>query len=707
MYSEAHPESRVFWVNANSTEQIKRSYKVISETLQLRDVGTNILQAVYHYLKQDSSGYWLLVLDGIEDEGGDGADACKVDKGGTKALLEATPTGFRGRVLITTRSMPIASRMVNQVEYVIEMPNLNNDDAAQLLLGEPTTDKTRTNSALKIADEVNRSPAALMLASAYREATGRGFGLNDYLEKLQSQTLQLEHQGKTEFGVARAWQLVYDLVNVKHPDAARLMLLIGVLDLQSIRAFFLAKTVATPVQLDQQIGVLVSHGLVKQSVNRNDITVTRMIRLCVRARLAAEDKKVWAEEWALSTLLETYPAPESKEYATCEILHPCAVAVLGFQPASRHGKSLRAGLLFKIADYHKQLGESSVALQYLEECLALREEDPDKKADQINEIKKALEEVRGEQQRAATAPELVMPGAEGQNGPQSTAPPARPKAELQELEKTKGGDHYDTVCKANDVAAALHRQDAGAEAVALRQRILKWCDAKYGQNHMDTIRQQYNLGLAYDVQGQYEQAAALYLSAFQAAEKQLGPGSPELLRILGSLGRVYCAQGKLDDASKALQVVLAGQQEQLGPDHPETLVSRLNAAMVVQELGHLEEAGTEMRGVLGAQVRLLGQENETTLRTASSLALNYRLRGQLQEADGLFRATLETQERALGKAHSDTLTTRLMLAELLQDMGKVPDARKVYQTVVDDGPKTWGEKHPEMLYVKQKVQALA
>ncbi|KAF3913606.1 hypothetical protein ABW20_dc0102989 [Dactylellina cionopaga] len=736
-YNRDFPIAKVLWVNARTAEQFERSYKIIAEDLRIQNMRGNILKGVQRHLGQEANGNWLMVLDGVDDE-----DALRTTgipdhdntkNPGTKSLLDYIPESMGGRVLITSRSLSLASSLVNQkTEYVIEVLTLADDDAVLLLYGTIPKDTAKKQIAVELAQGLGRSPLAVSMAAAYIKTQGSDFFIRNYLQLLSSVASKPAQNEKEEAELAtdKTWKISYKFVKDKNAEAARLMLVIGTFDLQEMRTFFLAKGTDARAQFNEHISLLVTQGLIKQSEDRTEVSVMPPIQLCAQRTVAQSDDPVWAGERALALVAAAFPAADNEEFETCEILHPCATVVLNVKPKTTAGKNDRATLLFKLAGYNKYLGKHELALQYLQDCLKLREEQPDKNKDLIKETNKALEGVRDDQRRAESAPEVAVSG-----GPQSKSPAwnrvvtkvqgvanvssqstsqeqfqqmqGKMKAELAEREKALGKDHEETLRKADDLATALHKRDPTGETISIRKRVLEWCTNTYGPRSLDTIRQTYNLALTYDAQGHYDEAAELYRVAFESAEELLAPGSPELLRILSSMGVMYVAQGKMEKAEEALRVALAGQHAKLGPDHPETLLTRQNAALAAQTLGKLDVAEKDLAHVMEAQTRFLGPENEATLRTACSLALNFRLRGRHKESETLYQLTLEGQQKVLGSDHPDTLMTRLMLGELLQEMGKVPQAREEYKAVLDGRKKLCGEAHPDTVYAKSKLAAVA
>ncbi|KAE8442032.1 hypothetical protein EG329_003889 [Mollisiaceae sp. DMI_Dod_QoI] len=673
-FHKEHPGSNVHWVNAGSAAQFELSYKRIAQTLHLSRKGMaagEVVEAVHDTLKQDVGSNWLMVLDGLDDKMN--LEATASSHSG-KSLLDFVPKTPLARVLTTTRSEPLASQMVNyKDQYVVKVSTLTETDASLLLLGNKTAAEARVKSAISVAKELGCSAGTLTMARLYRQTTKLSWA--HFKEAMRVADSSVTKSS----GTMHTWQLLYKIMAKEHADAANLLLVIGLLDVQSIPDVFFERN-----QLNEQIPCLVDYGMVEPSTDKRVVTVTAVIRQCVQAWLDSEKKRGMLEEKVLSISCARF---DEKEYHTNEVLLPCALTILKFQAASSESQRYLATLLYRVAQYYMHIGEYGVALEHLERCLPLREKDLEGKEELIKQTTEAIEQAKGKLVASGSGEEsktLVRTGT-GTGTGTAAGRIRQAQKELQELQRSKGQDDVETVRKASDLATfQLQHGGCGSgsgigsgigsgssqETIALYQRVLDWSKGKFGEKSIDMARWQYNLALAHDERGEHDAAASLYQSAFRTAERQLGPGNPELLRILGSLACMYCAQGRLDDAQQAFRVVLAGQTEALGADHPETLVTRQNVAMMLGDLGHVDEASAELEKVLAVQGRLLGFNHPATLRTACNMAVNCRMRGLYKDAEEMLRVSLKIQKKMLGETHRDTVMTKLMLDELLQEMGK-------------------------------------
>ncbi|KAH8195586.1 hypothetical protein TruAng_010242 [Truncatella angustata] len=639
--------SNVLWVNAATAAEFELSYIRIAESLGLTKNRKNgsVLKAVYDRLNQE--GRWLMILDGLEDMTNLKASEC-LHAG--KSLLTFIPKAHFARILITTRDKALAMRMVNQdAQYVINVSTLKDDDASCLLLGKVTSDSHRRESSLKVAKDLGTSAGTIVLAHIYRKMVD--ISCTKYRELLSSR----QTPGTTTSGLLRASRLLYEALRKDHPSAAHLLFVIGSIDVQSIPEIFFERQQLSRGSLVE----LVRFGMVEPSKDKRVYCMTSVVRRCVETWLVEENEKELTETKVLFTMCQRFKANKD-DLANCQVLLPCALAALKFQPSSSEAKQHLTTLLYEVSRYYQRFKQYSSALECLERCLALQQQDLQSEKDLVKKTIQSIEDVKKALLKNKTSTRAALKP----DTPETRIANSRKEAE--ELKGSVGQDHPDTIRKISEMATfqIIHgdKKDA-SEALNHYKQVLKWCKAKYGDESMDAARRQYNLAIAHEAHGQYDEATKLYIKASKITERHLGPGHPELLRILGNVATLYAQQGHMEQARQAFDDVLRGQQEKLGLDHPDTLVTRQNVAMVLEEMGDFETAAEELRKVFTVQARLLGRDNRATLRTACSLAANHGLRGSLEDSEKLFKDTLAIQRIILGEKDRDTFQTEQMMAE--------------------------------------------
>jgi len=594
------PGSKIHWVNAQSAVQFELSYRFIAGALNLSDTGNGVIESVHHHLRRDCAGRWLMVLDGL-CEGSDLMATSGSHEG--QSLLKFVPKCHNGKVLATTRSRALANRLARQQDSnVIDVPALEDGDAARLLLGSVVEDAAKLRSAALVAKELGHSPVALTLAGAFFD-TVKKMPLGRYLSMITSQQHTSSQGTKEEVGVRRAWQPLYDDLNKKYPETARLMLLVGDLDLQSIPTSFVAEATADK-DVERHIRILVQYGLVEPFVNRTAICVTDMVRQRVREWLVEHNQKPVYEEKVLSLMSAAYPAPEAEEHARCEVLHPCVMAILQLPlPAAVEAKRDRATLLFKVARYLLHLGQHKPAIRYLRDCLGLGIEDPEGVQSVIDEAQAVMDQA-----------------AAGETGHQPSSSTVSRRPSLP------------------SAVASLFRATPDASPT----------------EHTHGWAEMYNLAVEQAKRNLHRQAETHYLAAFQAAARLFGSDGYVTLQILGSLAVTKCSLGHAEEGRSILEFVLARQRDTLGPNHPETLVTRHNLALVLQMIGQLDIAGAELQHVLDLRIQLLGRSSPATTQALEHLIWNCQARGMLENAEALRTAALQSRDQNAMVVYGET-----------------------------------------------------
>ncbi|ETS86336.1 hypothetical protein PFICI_00164 [Pestalotiopsis fici W106-1] len=668
-FHEQHPDASVHWVNAGSASQFELSFKRIGENLHLSKKSLDnedVLELVYDTMRQDVGGQWLMVLDGLDDKS---RLVVKDEKGVERCLLDFIPKSHRARILTTTRSKSLAMTMVaKKVECVLDIQTLPEGDASYLLYGKEITDEAKKKAAADVSKRLGGSAGLLVLAHTYRKATRASWKPRNYLDTIRGSAEAKDGDDPA----LRAWEPIYQIIKEKNPNAAQLLLFMGSLDVQSI------STVLFERQELRHIEQLVDYGMVEPSTDRRLYTVTPLIRRCVQTWLVKTNEQDDIREHSLSIMCEKFPMDDGN---TADLLLPCALVVLEFEPKSAEAKRNMATLLFRVGQHHVRLRRRQMALDYLKSCISLQESDRESKPEAKEATKRAIAEVQ------AQGKQLVEQSKAQPPKKREDVQIDKARAELRDLENHLGKDHYEVVRKASDLANLQVLRGSKRdhdEAIGLYQRETQYYKDSKFEVPMDTARNQYNLALAHENSGQLDKAMSLYQSASEITERHLGPSHPQLLRSYGNMASLYGKQGQMEQAERILAVVLQNQRKSLGEDHPETLDTRRNVAMVLEGKGQIKAAKGELEKILASQMRL--RDEPAMLRTSCSIATNYRLRGRFKEAREWLESTLAVQEKLLGKTHHDTATTRVMLKELaaVEKTNGVPNEEKSLALVQQD-----------------------
>ncbi|KAK7935971.1 TPR-like protein [Apiospora marii] len=263
-----HTGSHVHWVNVTCPIQFEHAYNRIAEDLHLSKTKIKIngvLAAVRDALRQDVGGQWLIVLDGLED--------MKLMRNRLVDYLPKVPS--RAQILVTTRDKQIASDLAKErTECIITVSQLTDEDASFMLLGRPKV-------SVNVARKLRGSAGTLTLAYLFKKTD---VPWQDYLDMMGLKTNC--HKSNSERRPQRAWQLVFELLQKDHGDAAELLLTVASLYVQTVSSAFFNRiefSVLTPV--------LVEYGMIEPSADRRLVNVTPLIRRCVQTWLRENEKK--------------------------------------------------------------------------------------------------------------------------------------------------------------------------------------------------------------------------------------------------------------------------------------------------------------------------------------------------------------------------------------------------------------------------------
>ncbi|KAI0435852.1 hypothetical protein F4803DRAFT_544220 [Xylaria telfairii] len=638
-YSQ-NSKGRVHWVHAGTAAGFESSYKCIADIRGINREGMKVdqvLSAVYKSLSQDSN--WLMVLDGCGDEI---LRKMAHASGTKKALLDYVPKIGHARVLATTRSKKIAMQIVDaKPKFVKEIKELKNGDAALLMLGGNTKDQSKKLRATSRANDLGGSAGTLVLAQLYRKKTGVDFKkYMDHIRKVQTDDNQSRFMGP--------WRLLYDLLEEAHPEAAHLLLQMGSMDVQCIPNEILERD-----QLYQQVPQLEDYGMVEPSPDKRFVIITPIIRECVQKHLDKNGDRKLVEGQVQDLLISKL---HSYEHRSAEIVLPCALAALKFQPSADHALQL-AALHSEVAKLYTRIQQDELAVRHWEQAIHGYEETPDDNHIQVGDAKKALEEARERAQ---------LNEADSKVTAKKGAVISKSHRKRQALPECEGSDGE--VIDVDTLRLIQSKREEAQAPKVFYKRGVDWHSHQRLDDSVAVCREHLETAVAHEYKGEYSKAEKHYVTALRIAELNDGPESPIALRIMGQLATIHNKRGRQQDAEQALQATLLGQEKAVGADHPDTLRTRRDMAMLLADKGHIDAANDQLTRVLIAQLQLLGLENPDTLQTGRALATNYCCRGSPEKGESLLRETLDIQKRVLGEAHPDTIRTAVNLKELLAQM---------------------------------------
>ena len=686
-YRHALEYSAVFWIGAETEEQIISSLLHIAETLHLSGQDDKdqqrVIAAVQSWLSAHSR--WLLIWDNVED----------------LALLDHfLPSARSGAILITTRRQALGT-----LAQGVDLGPLEQEEARLFLLRRAKAVKLEATSeqrhqlaankpdedaaVLELVRVLGDLPLALDQAGAYIEETGCGF--SDYLQRYQQQhTRLLDRRGSLvrdhPHSVTTTFKLAIERVEQEQPAAADLLRVCAFLHAEAIpeEVFVegaahlgpeLAPVVADPSRFDQAIATLRSLSLIHRQPEKRMLSLHRLVQAVLRETLETSAAQQWSER-ALQAVNAAFPEPDFSHWARCERCIPHAQTLLqSLEQAGRSALGAR-DLFARAGSYLLERGRYAEAERFLIQACAAGEQQREGNDPQTASALDRLATLYWRQEKYQQAEPLFQRA-------------------LAISERCLGPTHADTSQYMNNLALLHYEQGNYKQAERLQRRAMTILERQMEPQSPELAQSFDNLARIFMSQGKYTEAELLYQRALTIWESQPGPAHPNMTFSLNNLGFLYLEQGKYDRAEPLLQRALAIRQQTLGETHPRTATSLHNLARLFVGQGKHEEAvQLWQRALLIFEQR--GEEEHAFLAMAlENLGVSYQEQRKYEEAEPLFLRALTIQEQHVGSHHPETAQTLHDLAVFRRTQGELSEAIALAERACSIRSQSLGETHPK------------
>ncbi|HZR40391.1 MAG TPA: helix-turn-helix domain-containing protein, partial [Ktedonobacteraceae bacterium] len=385
-YRYALQYSAVFWIGAETEEQIVSSLLCIAEVLQLPERENKdqqrVLTAVQRWLS--THGQWLLIWDNMEE----------------LALLDRfLPPARSGAILITTRCQTLGTfaRGLDLLPMEHEEGMLFLLRRAKVLKPEASEEQMQQlvmpeeySAARQIVTIMGGLPLALDQTGAYIEETG--CGLAGYLLRYKLQPLHLLDRrgvgrGDHPYSVVATLQLACQRVAQQHLPALDLLRFCAFLHPDAIPEEILASTVshgapvpgpmlATAFQLDSALATLRRFSLVQRHPETRMLSLHRLVQVILQEEMSEQERAEFQQR-VVRQLNETFPKitvrTSVETWEPCERLLPHVMICAATIPDCRQDQEL-AEVLLKAADYLHERSQYERAESLYQRALQIQEQ---------------------------------------------------------------------------------------------------------------------------------------------------------------------------------------------------------------------------------------------------------------------------------------------------------------------------------------------
>ncbi|KAF8156899.1 hypothetical protein B0H34DRAFT_658284 [Crassisporium funariophilum] len=738
--------SKVFWVDASSTDTITLSLKAISGNADTSALST--LQQIA--VLEDE---WLLVFDNAD--------------GGPEVVEMFLPPGNKGNILITSRNL--ALQRITLVENSLGLPEMAKADAVILLQkssGLVSLVKDQPELAEKIVSELYCLPLAVDQAGA---AIHSGLcDVHKYLELLSKQRQRLmSHplfRGASQYDrtVYGTFELSYGEIEARatRPDtyiatAAQTAILIlqtcafyhhdNILkdifkhaaensrqqDVEDKIKLGLPLAITSldyrllPVDEDgywdefffnDGLQVLLSFSLIKKDLSSNVFSMHPLVHYWSQDRMSKSLKQEYCQIGRIILSCAILFGQETEHYKQRQRLLPHINAnyqygnQIGLEQSFRDDEYGKFSMVFgESGDWKKKEALDLELVSKRRDILGL--EHPDtlwsmsilastyqnqrhwKKAEELQvQVLETIKRLHGSEHPDTLRCMSSLASTYKEQGHLQKAE----ELEIQVLEPKKkilGLQHPDTLASMENLASIYWHQGHLQKAEELQVQVLEKMKQVLGSEHRETLGSMFNLALTYKDQGRLQKAEELEVQILETRKKVLGSEHPDTLTSMSNLAATYWSQGSLQKTEELGVQVLEQRKKLLGLEHPDTLTSMDDLAAVYRDQGNLqkaEELGVQALGTTG----VLGLEHQDTLTKMCNLSLTYRDLGHLQKAEEMQIQALETTKKVLGSEHPLTLLITTNLALTYWDQGRFQEAEELHVQALEISKRVLGIEHP-------------
>jgi tetratricopeptide (TPR) repeat protein len=677
----------IFWLKADSDEQLATDFMSLAELLQLPErIGedqTATMAAIKRWFHNHDK--WLVIFDNV---------------GPSVPLKHFMPEGGLGDILITQQGQAALTTFCTQVEldmltpeegalFLLRRAQLLDIDAS-LELAPPELIK----QACTLAQLLGGHPLALDQAGAYITETKTS--LTQYIQLYNEYNAQLS-QPPGEFATQQPASVITNFllslqkIQNTNPAALELLRFCTFLHPDSIpeEIFALGAPYLGPIlqpvvsdtsTLDATIKTLLNFSLVRRNSESGSLSLHRLIQTAFKETMEESERRLWAQR-AVHAVNQAFPDVEFEQWPRCQFYLPhalnCATLIQQWQIASPEAGRLlnEAGL------YLYEHGQYTATRPLYEQALTIRErvlgpEHPDT-AQTLNNLGELARKLArdDEAEQYYTRARAIREHTLGPEHPDT----AQTLNNLGELAHTRG--NY-------PVAETFYRQ-----ALAIRVQTL-------GRAHPDTIRSIGDLAGIREEQGDNAQAEALYEEARTLSEDALGLAHPDTGLAQGKLARFYRSQGKYAQAEAFFKQALTITERTLGSDHPDVAVLLNNLAVLYREIGNYVEAETLLQRAIRIWQQAFGPDHRNTAASIRQLALCYSEQGYYAQAEPLFQQVLAIRERTSGRNHPATAQVLTNLADLYAAQNSYAQAEPLYRRALSIYQQRLGPQHPDTVAVQ-------
>ncbi|KAK6429383.1 hypothetical protein LTR95_014469 [Oleoguttula sp. CCFEE 5521] len=613
----------VFWLYASNAQRLETSIRDSLAHLDVQgldEAAVDVLKLFQRWLRDETHGRWLLILDNVDDERvlegtSTGKDSGDLQKWSGRQLLANLTTCSHGSILVTTRSTKAAEKVVEFESSIVNVDPMN-DAQSMLLLQTKVGRHCSDGEAARLASALEHMPLAMAQAAAYIKKKLPRRTVQQYLDELEKSDKSFLKELKRDEGDSRrheeahnsvilTWQVSFEYIRKIRPSAA---------DLLSVMSFFDRQTIPETLLWRNELPATPSLPEAVDSLARTDSNTED-----TQETQAREEKDSTEDEES-----DTDSSSSDKSNAERDAFQQDLETLIDYS-------------FISIATTDPAVYEMHRLVQMSTQAWL--------------KLNKAFE--RWASQFVVNLSD-AFPLGHFENW--AVCRPLLPHAVL--ALETKLGNRAALVKQSALLYNAgwfVSEQGNYALALAFNRAVLMLDEDLYGEEDENTLSCMSDLALTYRDQGRWKEAEKLQVKVLEARRRVLGEEHVDTLRSMHNLASTYWDQGRRNEAEELQVKVLEARRRVLGEEHVDTLGSMHNLASTYWDQGRWKEAEELLVKALEAKRRVLGAEHPETLLTTCNLAYTLRDLEQYDAAVDLMELAASLSAKVLGVDHPDTI----------------------------------------------------
>ena len=386
-------------MHGSNAARFEQSFRAIANQVKIpnrTDPKANIFKLVHDWLRDETNGKWVLILDNVDDADflltpqttSQAAQEGGLSDGSAQPLFLYLPPSVTGLILITTRSRDVALKMVEEGNIIIVEPM---DKGQALALCKKKLGIQSDKPAIaELATALEFMPLAIVQAAAYvKERTPR-CSVRQYIEKLRkgdkAKTSLLNYDGghlrrdwEAKNSIIITWQISFDHIFQTRRSAADLLSLMSLFDPQGIPEALLRNQGGTGNRykgsgadggngeesdgdnsalgasfddgFEDDILALRNYSFISLTTDATTFEMHGLVQLATRKWLEGQGQlEGWKKKY-ITNLCREFPTGNYENWTKCRALFPHAKSALAQQPEGEESLKEWALLFYNAAWY--------------------------------------------------------------------------------------------------------------------------------------------------------------------------------------------------------------------------------------------------------------------------------------------------------------------------------------------------------------------